>query len=573
MLEQAVADAKLMYSEALRNLERISDEIHQQRRDARLRQEMGARGSGVGAEEPAPPPHDDGGPAKEKVKGGHMVVNRTNSQTQTDSEMLKKDNNDNLQGATPHVEATVNGGLRDQCQGEAKVAGPLGGGTESKDNQTVINRGESAEEKQIKAPSPKASPVLKRASACAAAGAPPSLFKHGQGLPLSEKEKQYLTVEDTETVSETVSSTEMLTPGSGPSSVQTTAVTSPETEHEPEANVESTKTNMEIMETLQKAKNFKSPFLRPNRSRDDLLEEASDNESIPGSMASVSVLDDDQIESLMLETGDFVNFLSRQDEGEVERIKSMTLPAKLSYLQSYMHFRPEFIEGNNVGAEAMPSNDQESVDNDSVDNAEDPGGGDCQNVSEATESSELVREEPVMDSKDYDACWSCEIDQDDIPETQQKSPELSQSSNGKPPVKAESAPSQVFQSPQHNSRDAQRCSRGYSFEEDSEFQRVYRELSAFEKLMKNSSSSEDSPPPQSPPVTQQSSTKPSYEQEIQKDSVQITVTAAESSPECQKDPLGVMPMKAIAKVSASSEKSTASPSKTKPVEDNVEHFV
>ena len=63
-------------------------------------------------------------------------------------------------------------------------------------------------------------------------------------------------------------------------------------------------------------------------------------------MASVSVLDDDQIESLMLETGDFVNFLATQDEHEAEKIKSMTLPAKLSYLSNYMSFKPEFTENN-----------------------------------------------------------------------------------------------------------------------------------------------------------------------------------------------------------------------------------
>ena len=44
------------------------------------------------------------------------------------------------------------------------------------------------------------------------------------------------------------------------------------------------KTNAEIMDRLQRAKGLKSPlsFLRPNRSSDDLLDEASDTSSMTG---------------------------------------------------------------------------------------------------------------------------------------------------------------------------------------------------------------------------------------------------------------------------------------------------
>ena len=51
--------AKKTYSDALKNLEAISDEIHRQRRESKLRAEMGTRGSGVGAEAPSPPPDSD----------------------------------------------------------------------------------------------------------------------------------------------------------------------------------------------------------------------------------------------------------------------------------------------------------------------------------------------------------------------------------------------------------------------------------------------------------------------------------------------------------------------------------
>ena len=59
-LEESVVKAKKTYSDALKNLEAISDAIHRQRRESKLRAEMGTRGSGVGAEAPSPPPDSDG---------------------------------------------------------------------------------------------------------------------------------------------------------------------------------------------------------------------------------------------------------------------------------------------------------------------------------------------------------------------------------------------------------------------------------------------------------------------------------------------------------------------------------
>ena len=50
-----MTEAKRRYAETLRSLEQISAEIHHQRGEARVRREMGGRGSGVGAECPEPP--------------------------------------------------------------------------------------------------------------------------------------------------------------------------------------------------------------------------------------------------------------------------------------------------------------------------------------------------------------------------------------------------------------------------------------------------------------------------------------------------------------------------------------
>lgn len=61
ILEEDVTSAKKMYAEALHNLEAISDEIHQQRVEKRMKEELGVRGAGVGSESPSPPPVRDKG--------------------------------------------------------------------------------------------------------------------------------------------------------------------------------------------------------------------------------------------------------------------------------------------------------------------------------------------------------------------------------------------------------------------------------------------------------------------------------------------------------------------------------
>lgn len=55
-MEEEVQGAKKRYADALRNLEKISDSIHQQRMLKREEMELGVRGAGVGSETPSPPP-------------------------------------------------------------------------------------------------------------------------------------------------------------------------------------------------------------------------------------------------------------------------------------------------------------------------------------------------------------------------------------------------------------------------------------------------------------------------------------------------------------------------------------
>ncbi|XP_053408536.1 SH3 domain-binding protein 5-like isoform X2 [Mercenaria mercenaria] len=56
MLEESVSNSKKTYSDALRNLEEISEAIHQKRLEMRNQAELGIRGAGVGSESPSPPP-------------------------------------------------------------------------------------------------------------------------------------------------------------------------------------------------------------------------------------------------------------------------------------------------------------------------------------------------------------------------------------------------------------------------------------------------------------------------------------------------------------------------------------
>lgn len=74
VLEEDVSSAKSLYSTALRSLEAISDEIHRQRLERRQQQQLGVRGSGVGAESPLPPPSWDKGHGAEGSEGNCQTL-------------------------------------------------------------------------------------------------------------------------------------------------------------------------------------------------------------------------------------------------------------------------------------------------------------------------------------------------------------------------------------------------------------------------------------------------------------------------------------------------------------------
>jgi hypothetical protein len=65
-----------------------------------------------------------------------------------------------------------------------------------------------------------------------------------------------------------------------------------------------------------------------------------------GSVASMSVLDDEQIENLMMETGTYVSFLAKHAEAGPSP-STQTLPSKLSYLQDYVKFNAQWVDEYN----------------------------------------------------------------------------------------------------------------------------------------------------------------------------------------------------------------------------------
>ncbi|XP_059141721.1 uncharacterized protein LOC131929494 isoform X2 [Physella acuta] len=82
-LEEDVASTKALYSQALRSLEAISDDIHRQRLERRRKLELGVRGAGVGAESPSPPPSWE--------KGSNIEGSASSSVFDRDTDDLHKD--------------------------------------------------------------------------------------------------------------------------------------------------------------------------------------------------------------------------------------------------------------------------------------------------------------------------------------------------------------------------------------------------------------------------------------------------------------------------------------------------
>jgi len=115
------------------------------------------------------------------------------------------------------------------------------------------------------------------------------------------------------------------------------------------ADVNHVRRNAEVLALIASAKQAPvRPFLKPAGSREDFLSDGggSETESVTSSFASATVLDDEQIESLMVVTGDYHTFLNAMDSDTTAQYRRMSLPAKLGYLKDYVNFEPIWINEN-----------------------------------------------------------------------------------------------------------------------------------------------------------------------------------------------------------------------------------
>ena len=444
-LEDGVSCAKKSYADALFRLEKISDEIHQLRAEAKLRQEMGDRGMGVGAETPSPPPEEtdmdyDTLSTKELLADVNGVSQNGEATEASDVDQRRSldatisdddrtiiaepvqstmtDVNGSMDGSPKHVlsvgedvntaagfnaggksseipnitdtnvtnngtaqysdvyddstvnilnkspEHNTNSGIA-QSENEnpgknvavASIPDVSPTETHVEEKSTTPSKDTAATSQQL-AKSPlvytnkgkdpgavtgiRKSTVLnkvrnfeKAISAGNAAVCTESITDGVVGVINNTESVSRKTNEDITEVGGTVPQCIALTltsPDSEKSFAFNAQTSSPDSEQE----LTTMTTNAEVMERVQRSKDVACRrFLRLRRaSHDNLFDELSDTDS--ESVASVSMLDDEQIESLMQEPGEYADFLSRIDTMDAPLVRRRSLPNKLSHLANYV---------------------------------------------------------------------------------------------------------------------------------------------------------------------------------------------------------------------------------------------
>lgn len=302
-----VAEAKVLYAETLHNLERISDEIHQKRREARHRRKRLSKQNGANV---IYHPLMNSSESEEEI---FIDLVPSNKQEPTGDPVTER------QVLTDPLNA-VNDGLKTSTLSPDKST------TAAKERNTLVS-----------------TDTLRRS-------------KVGNCADAAERQ------------------TGKNAPGNPAVSLTTTPLTpSGNSTGSPEADPDQIRFNAEIMATITQSKSssMSRPYLRPNRSHDDFLCDGnSETESITSSFASAAMLDDEQIESLMLETTAYHDFLGKMDSSECDSFKRMSLPGKLSYLKNYVNFEPIWVDDEHDLTSKTPSDldDQDSATGSSEDN-------------------------------------------------------------------------------------------------------------------------------------------------------------------------------------------------------------
>lgn len=126
----------------------------------------------------------------------------------------------------------------------------------------------------------------------------------------------------------------------------------------PESDMEQIQANAAVMAAISRSKlqRVTSPFLRPDSCREDLsVNGGSETESVSGSFVSggLCALDDDQIQSLMVDDTDYQRIVADMDAAESDQYQQMALPARLRHLQDFVKFEPVWIDDDGDDAEVV----------------------------------------------------------------------------------------------------------------------------------------------------------------------------------------------------------------------------
>lgn len=116
----------------------------------------------------------------------------------------------------------------------------------------------------------------------------------------------------------------------------------------PESDIEQMQANAAVMAAISRSKlqRIASPFLRPDAGREDFSANGgSETESVSGSFVSggLGALDDEQIESLMVDVSEYERLAADMDAAESDQCHQMVLPARLRHLQDFVKFEPVWI--------------------------------------------------------------------------------------------------------------------------------------------------------------------------------------------------------------------------------------
>lgn len=309
-LERQISAAKKLYSETLQNLEKISDDIHLQRRQERQREKKGRKLAKAVRNETI----------------YHPLMDVASSSSDDDS-------GNETSGDVDSTELTVP---------------PLVGVVAVKEI-TV---------RQIDCiPVPNPSGQLPVASSVPVNTAKPPTVEAATVHSLQQPETS---IEKSSTQADAVTEDSSSTVHRASSLAESTS--SPVS---PECDIEQMQANAAVMAAISRSKlqRVASPFLRPDSCREDFSANGgSETESISGSFVSggVAALDDEQIESLMVDVTEYQRIVADMDAAESDRYQQMALPARLRHLQDFVKFEPIWIEDDGDDAEVVAAATQRS---------------------------------------------------------------------------------------------------------------------------------------------------------------------------------------------------------------------